>query len=294
MLAFLDMLASPGPEILQIGPVTLRWYGLLIAGGALLGLTLATREAVRRGLDADALTTAALVALLVGFLGARAYYVAFNWDLYAQRPWDIPAIWKGGLAIHGGLLAGVLAGWVYMRARALPVLPYLDVAAPSLALAQAIGRWGNFFNSEAYGRPTDLPWKLYIPPERRLPGYEQFEFFHPTFLYESLWDLAVFALLFFGLRRRLEERPGALFFCYLGLYSVGRFFVEGLRLDSLMAAGLRAAQVVSLVLVLLSVAGLVWRFRAGPVPGSEAVRAGRSGASGRGAGRSSPARGSRR
>ena len=271
------MFASPGTEIIQIGPITLRWYGLLIASGALLGLTLATREAVRRGLDPDALTTATLVAMLTGFIGARAYYVAFNWDLYAARPWDIPAIWKGGLAIHGGLIAGLLGAWLSMRTRRLPLLPYLDVAAPSVVLAQAIGRWGNFFNSEAYGRPTDLPWKLYIPPERRVPGFERFEFFHPTFLYESLWDFAAFLVLFFVLRRRLERYPGALFLCYVGLYSVGRFFVEGLRLDSLMAGSLRAAQLMSLVLLLVAVAGLVWRLRTAPAdayarPGPRARR----------------------
>lgn len=260
------MFASPGPEIVQIGPLVLRWYGLLIAAGALVGLTLGSREASRRGLDPDALTTAALVAMLAGFVGARAYYVAFNWDLYASRPWDIPAIWRGGLAIHGGLVAGLLGAWLYMRARRRPILPYLDVAAPSLALAQAIGRWGNFFNSEAYGRPTDLPWKLYIPPERRVPGFERFEFFHPTFLYESLWDLAVFLVLWLALRRRLDSRPGALFFCYIGLYSIGRFFVEGLRLDSLMAGGVRAAQVVSVLLVLAAAAGLAWRLRGPAAP----------------------------
>jgi phosphatidylglycerol:prolipoprotein diacylglycerol transferase len=275
------MFTSPGAEIIQIGPITLRWYGLLIASGALLGLTLATREAVRRGLDPDALTTATLVAMLTGFIGARAYYVAFNWELYAGRPWDIPAIWKGGLAIHGGMLAGLLGAWLYMRARRLPLLPYLDVAAPSVVLAQAIGRWGNFFNSEAYGRPTDLPWKLYIPPERRVPGFERFEFFHPTFLYESLWDVAVFLVLVFVLRRRLERYPGALFLCYLGLYSVGRFFVEGLRLDSLMAGGLRTAQLMSLLLIVAAVAGLVWRLRTAPAdtyagPGPQARRGARA------------------
>jgi phosphatidylglycerol:prolipoprotein diacylglycerol transferase len=275
------MFTSPGAEIIQIGPITLRWYGLLIASGALLGLTLATREAVRRGLDPDALTTATLVAMLTGFIGARTYYVAFNWELYAGRPWDIPAIWKGGLAIHGGMLAGLLGAWLYMRARRLPLLPYLDVAASSVVLAQAIGRWGNFFNSEAYGRPTDLPWKLYIPPERRVPGFERFEFFHPTFLYESLWDVAVFLVLVFVLRRRLERYPGALFLCYLGLYSVGRFFVEGLRLDSLMAGGLRTAQLMSLLLIVAAAAGLVWRLRTAPAdtyagPGPQARRGARA------------------
>ncbi len=264
------MFASPGPDIIT-WPITIRWYGALIAAGALLGLSLATREAERRRLDPDALTTATLVAMLVGFVCARAYYVAFNWDMYASRPADIPAIWKGGLAIHGGLVGGIAAGVAYMHWwRRLRVAPYLDVVAPSLALAQTIGRWGNFFNSEAYGRPTDLPWKLYIPPERRAPGFEQYDFFHPTFLYESLWNLVVFLVLWFGLRRRLAPWPGTLFLCYVGLYSIGRFFVEGLRLDSLMAGDLRAAQVVSLLLVAASVIGLVLRLRrppAAPDPG---------------------------
>jgi phosphatidylglycerol:prolipoprotein diacylglycerol transferase len=143
----------------------------------------------------------------------------------------------------------------------LPVLRGLDVAAPSLALGQAIGRWGTFFNEEAFGRPTSLPWKLYISPAHRPPGYGQFDYFHPTFLYESLWDLAVFLLLIVALRPRLRGRPGALFFAYLGLYSVGRFAIEALRLDSFWLGAFRVPQLASVAGVIVAVLGLAWTHR---------------------------------
>jgi phosphatidylglycerol:prolipoprotein diacylglycerol transferase len=134
----------------------------------------------------------------------------------------------------------------------------MDVAGPGFAIAQAIGRWGNFFNEEAFGRPTDLPWKLYISPAHRPPEYRSAEFFHPTFLYESLWDLAVFVALMYWLRPRWHDRPGALFFWYIGLYSVGRFAIEAVRVDSFWAGGYRVPQLASVAGVIVSVCGLVW------------------------------------
>jgi phosphatidylglycerol:prolipoprotein diacylglycerol transferase len=182
--------------------------------------------------------------------------VAFNLDYYSQSPGKIFALWEGGLAIHGGVLGGILVGGIYAWRRRLPLRQYLDVAAPSLALGQAIGRWGNFFNEEAFGRPTELPWKLYIsPPHRPLP-LAQSEFFHPTFLYESAWDLVVFGLLAFMLRDRLERAPGALFLAYIGLYSLGRLFTEALRTDPLMLGSLRVAQLVSLLCMALALVGV--------------------------------------
>jgi phosphatidylglycerol:prolipoprotein diacylglycerol transferase len=252
------MLASPGAVALQIGPVVIRWYGILMATAILVGLWLAHRQARREGLPADDLLSAAQWAILAGRVGARLYEVAFNWDYYGQFPAKIIAVWEGGLAIHGGLIAGPLVGvWLARRWR-LPVLRSLDVAAPPIALGQAIGRWGNFFNEEAFGRPTDLPWKLYISPPHRPPGYGQYEYFHPAFLYESLWDLAVFVALTAWLTPRLRNRPGALFFAYVGLYSVGRFAIEALRLDSFWLGSIRVPQLASVVGVLIAVAGLIW------------------------------------
>jgi phosphatidylglycerol:prolipoprotein diacylglycerol transferase len=154
-----------------------------------LGLWLSAREAVRRAESPDDLLKAAEIALIGGLIGARLYYVLFNLDYYQTQPWwRIFAVWEGGLAIHGGLIAGLLTGGAYVWAKGLPLLTYLDIVAPSLALAQAIGRWGNFFNEEAFGGPTDLPWKLFISEPRRPPAYVDQQFFHPTFLYESLWN----------------------------------------------------------------------------------------------------------
>jgi phosphatidylglycerol:prolipoprotein diacylglycerol transferase len=256
------MFASPGAIAIQIGPLAVRWYGLMIATGVMLGTTLAHREAIRRGQDPDKLLNLIVVSVLTALVGARAYYVLFNWDYYGGQPAKIVAIWEGGLAIHGGLLAGAVATILYCRWAEVSVPVTTDIMAPGVAIGQAIGRWGNFFNQEAFGVPTDLPWRLYIDPYHRPPHLKSFDYFHPTFLYESLWSFLVFGVLWFGLRKRLQGRPGALTLCYLGLYSVGRFFVEGLRIDSLMLGNLRAAQVVSLVLIVAAGAGLALMRRA--------------------------------
>lgn len=250
------MFRSPGPIALAIGPFTIRWYGILMACAMGIGLWLAYREARRRRVDPDELLKTSELALVGGLIGARLYYVAFSWEYYSQFPQKIIAVWEGGLAIHGGLLGGLLLGGGYAWWKQLPLPRYLDIVAPSLALGQGIGRWGNFFNEEAFGRPTDLPWKLFITaPNRPLP-YVREEFFHPTFLYESLWDLAVFGLLVLVFRQRLEQSSGALFLAYVGLYSIGRFWVEGLRTDSLMLGPMRVAQLVSLLGLAVAVVGV--------------------------------------
>jgi phosphatidylglycerol:prolipoprotein diacylglycerol transferase len=250
------MFASPGAIAFQIGPLAIRWYGILIATGVLLGTTLAHREAIRRGQDPDKVLNAIVLTVLFGLLGGRLYYVLFNWEYYGANPGKILAVWEGGLAIHGGLIVGAVAAIVYCRYVRLSIPVTLDIMAPGVAIGQAIGRWGNFFNQEAFGVPTDLPWKLYIDPAHRPTWLGSFEYFHPTFLYESLWNFLVFAVLWFGLRKRLQGKPGALTLCYLGLYSIGRYLVEGLRIDSLMLGNFRAAQVASILLVAGSALGL--------------------------------------
>ena len=255
------MFASPGAIAFQFGPLAIRWYGILIATGVLLGTTLAHREAIRRRQDPDKILNAIVLTVLVALLGARLYYVLFNWDYYGANPGKIFAVWEGGLAIHGGLIAGALATVLYCRKAGLSLPVTMDIMVPGVAIGQAIGRWGNFFNQEAFGVPTELPWRLYIDPAHRPAWLASFEYFHPTFLYESLWNFLVFAILWFGLRKRLEEKPGALTLCYLGLYSIGRFFVEGLRIDSLMLSSFRAAQVASVLLVAGSALGLALMLR---------------------------------
>ena len=241
------MFRSPGAIAFPFGPLTLRWYGILMATAMALGLWLAHKDALRRGLDPEPLLKASELALLGALVGARLYYVLFNLDYYAHAPAKIFAVWEGGLAIHGGLIGGILVGGGYAWRQRLPLRRYLDIAAPSLAIGQAIGRWGNFFNEEAFGTPTTLPWKLYISASHRPLEYAQSEFFHPTFLYESVWDGIVFVLLISVFRDRLARAPGALFLTYLGLYSLGRFFTEALRTDALMLGPVRVAQLVSVV-----------------------------------------------
>ncbi len=265
LLAF--QFASPGPILFELGPLSIRWYGFLIASAVLIGVTLAQFLAKKRGLNPELVGDFAIWGLLGAIPMARLYYVLFQWQTYADRPGQIIAIWRGGIAIHGAIIGGVIAGLIFARRQRISFWRLFDVITPSIILGQAIGRWGNFFNSEAFGRPTDLPWKLYIPPGMRPEQYLQESYFHPTFLYESLWNLLVFALLMWlfvqGQRGRFALKPGTLFLMYGIAYSLGRFFIEGLRMDSLMFGPIRVAQLVSLAGIVLGSLGLVWLYSLG-------------------------------
>lgn len=256
--------ASPGPILVKLGPLTIRWYGLLIATAVLIGVSLSQYLASRRHINPDLLGDLAIWLVVGAIPAARLYYVLFEWPEYAQHPERIIAIWQGGIAIHGAILGGIVAALIFARLKQISFWQLVDLVSPSLILGQAIGRWGNFFNSEAFGRPTDLPWKLFIPPDRRPPEYANFAYFHPTFLYESVWDLMVFGLLLTLFFRSLKAKPrlkvGTLFLVYLVAYSLGRLWIEGLRTDSLMLGPLRIAQVVSLVGIVLGLAGLAWLY----------------------------------
>lgn len=277
----LAVFTSPGPLLFQLGPFSLRWYGLLIAVAVLLGLMLATRLGRQRGIEPAMIADLLPILVLAAVIGARLYYVLFEWRQYQLNWLDALAIWRGGIAIHGALLGGSLAVILYCRWRKLAFWNLLDVLVPSVALGQAIGRWGNFFNSEAFGLPTDLPWKLTIPFANRPIQFLDQTTFHPTFLYESLWNLGVVVLLLVlfqrGLKGQLKLPAGALSCVYLLSYSTGRLWIEGLRIDPLCLAGvppfcdggLRMAQLVSLVLMGAAGFGLYWlyvRQRALPDP----------------------------
>jgi phosphatidylglycerol:prolipoprotein diacylglycerol transferase len=255
---------SPGPILVELGPIVIRWYGLLIATAVLIGVSISQYLAKRRHVNPELISDLSIWLVIGAIPAARIYYVLFQWPEYSQHPERIIAIWQGGIAIHGAIIGGVIAALIFAKLKKISFWQLADLVAPSLILGQAIGRWGNFFNSEAFGRPTDLPWKLYIPPERRPPNLVNFEYFHPTFLYESLWNLIVFALLFTLFFRTLSGKThlktGTLFLVYWVAYSLGRFWIEGLRIDSLMLGPLRIAQIVSLAGITLGLAGLAWLY----------------------------------
>ena len=255
---------SPGPIIFEIGSIAIRWYGLLIASAVLIGVTLSQYLAKRRRIDPELLGDLAIWLVISAIPCARLYYVLFEWQEYARRPADIIAIWQGGIAIHGAIIGGTIATIIFARVKRVSFWQLVDLVAPSLILGQAIGRWGNFFNSEAFGKPTDLPWKLYIAPRYRPLELINFEYFHPTFLYESLWNLGVFVILislfFWGLKKSHRLKPGTLIAVYLISYSLGRVWIEWLRTDSLMLGPLKVAQVISLGAIALGLIILAWLY----------------------------------
>ena len=254
----MEAMALINPIAFHLGPLAVHWYGVIITGAIGLGIWLAAREAARLGMDPDFLIDLATWAVPAAIVGARLYQVfILEWPYFRAHPGEIPAIWEGGLAIHGAVLAGALVGYIFVRRRRASFWRWADIIAPSLILGQAIGRWGNFINQEAYG--TVAPdWVI-----RLLPGFIREQMWiegayrHPTFLYESLWNLAVFALLVW-LRRR-HPRQGIIFMTYVGLYSVGRLLIEGIRTDSTFTAGgLRVAQIVSAALIVVAMVAVAW------------------------------------
>jgi phosphatidylglycerol:prolipoprotein diacylglycerol transferase len=227
-------LPSPSsPVIFEAGPFALRYYGLCIALGIALATWLTARELVRKGYDSTLALDALFFIVPLGFIGARVYHVLTDYELYQKDP--IPGIfevWNGGLGIYGAVIGGFLGLLLFSRIRGINALAFADAAAPGLILAQAVGRWGNYFNQELFGRPSDLPWAIEIAPENRPPGFQDVTSFHPTFLYESIWDVLVALILLWVARRFANHlKNGDVFLLYVCLYSVGRFFVETLRID---------------------------------------------------------------
>lgn len=253
------MLKSPGPIAIDFGPVQIYWYGIIIALAFLTGLGISLRVAGKNKLDKEHILNLAVYLLIGAITGARLYFVLFNWDYYSNHLAEILMTWKGGLSIHGAILGGLITTAIYTRKHKLSLLKYTDVFVFGLSIGQAIGRWGNFFNSEAFGTPTDLPWKLYIPVESRPPEYQQYQYFHPAFLYESLWNILVFCFLYFILRKKLQKYNGALTFSYLILYSIGRIMIEGIRTDSIFFVfGIPLAQFVGIITIIIGFAGLIF------------------------------------
>ncbi len=273
MLIYQAFIQSPGETFLNLGFLSIRWYGFLISISVLIGLFISKKLAKER--DIDPLYISEFLPLLItcSIIGARAYYVIFEWRQYSgdnffsylqlfNNSIQIPsflAIWEGGIAIHGGLIGGLLSTIFFCKSKNIHLKTFIDILIPSIILGQSIGRWGNFFNSEAFGLPTNLPWKLFIPIQNRPIEFINYEFFHPTFLYESLWNFLIFIILIIIFKKQSKTnfvRPGFISCIYLIGYSFGRFWIEALRIDPLCFGGLppfcnngiRIAQFISIFL----------------------------------------------
>jgi phosphatidylglycerol---prolipoprotein diacylglyceryl transferase len=233
------------PIAFEIFGIEVRWYGIILASAILLCAYLGVRRARRLGYDGEAVIDLALFAVPAAIAGARIWYVAFNWSYYSGDIFKMINIREGGLAIHGGIAASLLTAFIFCRIRKIDFLILADMLIPFLALGQSIGRWGNYMNSEAYGGPTDLPWGIMIDGVK----------VHPTFLYESIADFAIFAVLYGLLVKKRFD--GQILCLYLIMYSVPRFFIEGMRTDSLMFLGMRTAQLTSLAMILIGLAGML-------------------------------------
>jgi len=243
---------QPNPVLVRIGPIVIYWYGVLIVSGAMLAAHMASKLSSRNGHDPEIAWNLLLVCLLTGVIGARLYHILSSWEYYRLHPGQMFGLQMSGFGIFGAFLGGLFGVWVYTRHQKLRFLEWADYTAPGLLLAQAIGRWGNFFNQELYGYPTDLPWGIYIAPEHRLPGLETFERFHPTFLYESVLNFAGFLILYHLARNWRKSRLyGDLLFLYGIVYSVIRFFIEFQRPDAWKLGGVPVAQWVSVGLLVL-------------------------------------------
>lgn len=253
------MFVSPGAVAFKLGKITVFWYGICMACAILLGLLTSVRVARKfyPKVDTDKFYDMIFYVILGGIAGARLYYVFFDWQYFAGNLADIPKLWTGGLSIHGAILGGFIAGALYLWKHRLNLWMYADVTAFGLCVGQIIGRLGNFFNSEAFGSPTNLPWKLFIPLLNRPEGYENFEYFHPTFLYEMIANTFILSFLYYAIKNRTQQNCGTIFFTYLILYSIARIFIEKLRIDSVFNFyGIPIAIWVSGILILAGFMGL--------------------------------------
>lgn len=255
------LLGAINPIAIELGPLQVRWYGIIIALGIFLAIRMSTKEAEKRGLTEDDVIDVALWMIPVGFIGARLYYVLFEIGYYITRPLEILAIWEGGIAIYGGLIAGGLTLVWFCNKRKIPVWLMLDIIAPAVLLAQAIGRWGNFINQEAHGGEVTRGFleSLFLPEfiinQMNIKG----TYYHPTFLYESLWSFAGLVLILALRHRKKLFRRGEVALTYVLWYSFGRAFIEGMRTDSLYIPGtpIRVSQLLAFILVIGSI-GLIY------------------------------------
>jgi prolipoprotein diacylglyceryl transferase len=262
MSVLLAFIPSPSENVFEVGPITIRLYGIMLLVGMAVAVYVSGRLWVRQGGSWDLIYRCALWGIAWGIVGARLYHVITSWDEVPDEWWGVFAVWKGGLGVWGGVLAGVLAGGIVAYRAGADIFRLADCVGPSILLAQGIGRLGNYFNQELFGKPTDLPWALEIDPENRPAGYAQYATFHPTFLYEIIWDTAgAAALIWLVVHRKL--RAGGVFFLYVMWYSLARAsWEEPLRIDSSHhVLGMRVNFWVALGVFLAATVGFIWTQR---------------------------------
>lgn len=250
------------PVAFKLGSLNVKWYGVIMALAIIMAVSMAIVEGQKRQIASDDFIDLLLWAVPLGYIGARIYYVAFEWNYYVQHPDQIIAIWNGGIAIYGGLLFGLIVLIVFCYQRRLPAFLMLDIIAPGVMAAQILGRWGNFFNQEAHGGPTTIEFlqRLHLPAfiieQMQINGV----YYQPTFLYESFFNLLGLILILFLRHRQHLFKQGEVFMLYLTWYSVVRFFVEGLRTDSLYLVGtIRVSQLLSLILFIVTIGLFIYR-----------------------------------
>lgn len=247
------------PVAIQLGNISVKWYGVIIASAVVIALLLALSEANKRKMDKEIIVDLLIWAIPISIISARIYYVIFEWEFYKNNLSEIVKIWHGGIAIYGALIGAVLTAVIFSRIKKISFWQLADVVAPSLIIAQAIGRWGNFMNQEAHGAETTRTFleNLHLPEFIINQMYIDGAYYQPTFLYESLWNVIGFIILL--VIRRTKIRRGELFLSYVIWYSFGRFFIEGMRTDSLMWGDFRVSQVLSVLLIILSIGIIVYR-----------------------------------
>ncbi|MGT2866764.1 prolipoprotein diacylglyceryl transferase [Streptococcus fryi] len=252
------------PIAVRLGPFAIHWYAICILSGLLLAVYLTSKEAPRKKIKPDDVIDFILIAFPLAILGARLYYVIFQWSYYAQHPMEIFAVWEGGLAIYGGLIVGTIVLFSFSYYRMIKPLDFLDIAAPGVMIAQSIGRWGNFINQEAYGAAVKS--LDYLPGFIKQQMYIEGSYRQPTFLFESLWNLLGFAIISLLRRQPRFLKEGEVISFYLVWYGAGRFVIEGMRTDSLMLGGLRVSQWLSIVLVVAGLLIIILRRRRPNIP----------------------------
>ncbi len=255
------MFKSPGAIAFSIGSLDIHFYGIIMALAILISIVVIcfVKNKYFKDIPMDSVFDISFILIVFGIIFARLYYVILDFSYFSKNPLEIPAIWNGGISIQGAVLGGIIAGYFYTKANNLNFLRYADLFSFGLIIGQAVGRWGNFFNSEAFGLPAYIPWKLYIPYASRPVDYKSFEYFHPAFLYESLLNILVFIILYLILTKYSKRKDGFIFFSYMILYSVVRIIVESVRLDSVLNIyNLHIAHVTACLFIIFGILGLIF------------------------------------